>query len=71
MNYADASFLVALFVVGDDHWSEAWQWWRQQRGPEIVVSRLSLFETENTIRGLVISKEILDSRISPISCGVI
>lgn len=58
MTYADASFVVALFVKDDDHWPDAWQWWKKQRGPSLIVSRLTIFEAENTIRGMVVAKEL-------------
>jgi predicted nucleic acid-binding protein len=63
MIYADASFLVALFVEGDDHWDEAWRWWRLRHGPVMLVSRLTLFEAENTIRGLAVSKQCRPSEM--------
>lgn len=58
MTYADASFVVALFVKDDDHRQDAWSWWKKQRGPSLIVSRLTIFEAENTIRGMVVAKEI-------------
>ena len=58
MIYADSSFIVALFVRGDDHWDAAWQWWRAEGGPVLTVSRLGLFESENTIRALSASGRI-------------
>jgi predicted nucleic acid-binding protein len=58
MTYADASFVVALFVENDDHWPEAWRWWKNQRGPSLTVSRLTLFEAENTIRGMVVARKL-------------
>lgn len=58
MIYADASFIVALFVRGDDHWEKAWQWWRAEHGPTLTVSRLTLFEAANTIRASVVSHKI-------------
>jgi predicted nucleic acid-binding protein len=63
MIYADASFVIALFVIGDDHWHKAWQWWRQNQGPTILVSRLTLFEAENSIRGLGASKQCRPSAV--------
>ncbi|HWB06886.1 MAG TPA: PIN domain-containing protein [Verrucomicrobiales bacterium] len=56
MIFADASFLVALFVAHDDHWRTAWKWWQHRKGPVLTVTRLCLFEVENTIRGLTVSK---------------
>lgn len=58
MIYADASFIVALFVREDDHWQEAWYWWRTEGGPSLIVTRLGMFESENTIRALAASKRI-------------
>lgn len=52
MIYADASFVVALFVRGDEHWQAAWQWWKSHHTQTLVVSRLTIFEAENTIRAL-------------------
>lgn len=58
MKYADASFIVALFVRGDDHWEEAWRWWRAEHGPTLTVTRLGLFEAENTIHALLTSGRV-------------
>ena len=52
MIYADASFIVALFARGDDHWEAAWRWWKTNHTQTLVVSRLTIFEAENTIRAL-------------------
>lgn len=49
---------MALFVRGDDHWEHAWQWWRAEKGPTLTVSRLTLFEAENTIRASVVANKI-------------
>ncbi len=57
MIYADASFLVALFVDSDDHWHEAWSWWQKHRTSGIIVSRLALFEAQNTIQGWAVAKK--------------
>ncbi len=56
MIFADASFLVALFVERDTHWNEAWKWWRRNDGPVVTVTRLVLFEAQNSIRGLMVAK---------------
>lgn len=58
MTYADASFVVALFVENDEHWPAAWRWWKNQRGPSLIVSRLTIFEAENTIRGMVVARKL-------------
>jgi len=58
MIYADASFIVALFVREDEHWQRAWQWWRAEQGPILTVTRLGVFEAENTVRALVVAREI-------------
>jgi len=47
---ADASFIVAAFAPADEHNRAAWRWWRKWDAG-IVVSRLAVFEAENTIRG--------------------
>lgn len=58
MIYADASFIVALFVREDEHWQRAWLWWRAEQGPILTVTRLGIFEAENTVRALVVAREI-------------
>lgn len=47
--YADASFVVALFTL-DEHRARAWRWWRSHKRHPILVSRLTVFEAENTFR---------------------
>lgn len=49
MMFADASFLVSAFV-GDRNGVAAWRWWRRQKLAPLLVSRMALFEAENTIR---------------------
>ena len=63
MIYADSSFLVALFVEGDHHRPKAWKWWTTAGGPVLTASKLTLFETENTMRGLAQSKMCRPSEI--------
>ncbi len=63
--YADTSFLVALFTL-DEHRARAWKWWRSHRQCPVLVSRLTIFETENTFRaqragGLVSAAEERES----------
>ena len=58
MIYADASFIVALFVQEDEQCQRAWQWWRAEQGPILTVTRLGVFEAENTVRALVVAREI-------------
>ncbi len=49
MIFADASFLVSAFV-GDQNGVTAWRWWRRHSLVPLLVSRMALFEAENTIR---------------------
>lgn len=56
MIFADASFLVAFFA-GTEHGKEARQWWMRNHSI-ITVSRLVLFEAENSIRSLPLSGKI-------------
>jgi hypothetical protein len=49
MIFADASFLVSAFV-GDQNGVAAWRWWRRHSLAPLLVSRMALFEAENTIR---------------------
>ena len=56
MIFADASFLVAFFA-GTEHGKEARQWWKRNYDV-ITVSRLVLFEAENSIRSLPLSGKI-------------
>jgi predicted nucleic acid-binding protein len=56
MTFADASFLVAFFA-GTEHGKEARKWW-QRNHDVITVSRLVLFEAENSIRSLPLSGKI-------------
>lgn len=61
MIYADASFVVALFVKGDEHWQAAWQWWKNHHSQTLIVSRLTIFEAENTIRVLPLGGKLRQS----------
>jgi len=56
MIFADASFLVAFFA-GTEHGKEARRWWMKNHSV-ITVSRLVLFEAENSIRSLPLSGKI-------------
>ena len=56
MIFADASFLVAFFA-GTEHSKEARQWWKRSHAV-ITVTRLVLFEAENSIRSLPLSGKI-------------
>lgn len=56
MIFADASFLVAFFA-GTEHGKEARKWWKRNYDV-ITVSRLVLFEAENSIRSLPLSGKI-------------
>jgi predicted nucleic acid-binding protein len=56
MTFADASFLVAFFAGGDFH-REAVRWW-QRTDTIITVSRLVLFEAENSMRTLPLGGKV-------------
>ena len=47
--YADASFIVSLFAHEDQQWQRAWQWWRSAGLCQVLISRLTLLETENAL----------------------
>jgi predicted nucleic acid-binding protein len=47
MIYSDASFIVSLFA-NEDKRTAAWRWWESNGLCQIIVSRLTLLEVENT-----------------------
>jgi predicted nucleic acid-binding protein len=59
MTFADASFLVAFFA-GGEHQTKATEWW-VSHNETLVVSRLVLFEAENSIRTLPLSGKVTES----------
>jgi hypothetical protein len=46
--YADAGFIVSLFAHENRQWPQAWKWWRSAGLCQVLVSRLTLLEAENT-----------------------
>ena len=62
--YADASFIVALVVESDEHRPTAWRWWQGNDGPVIQVSRLTIFEAQNTIRGWGVARKCRPSEVT-------
>jgi predicted nucleic acid-binding protein len=55
--YADASFLVSFFS-DDDHSHKAERWVRANRHWPVLVTRLTIFEFENSLRTSVIAHKI-------------
>jgi predicted nucleic acid-binding protein len=56
--YADTSFVVALFAGEREHWRSAWQWWRAAGLCQVMVSRLTLLESENAFHALRVDSKI-------------
>jgi len=56
--YADASFTVALFALEDHQWRRAWKWWRGAGLCQVMVSRLTLLETENAFHRLRVDHQL-------------
>jgi hypothetical protein len=50
--YADSSFVVALFTQEQDHKRSAWRWWNTAGLCQILITRLTFLETENTVHAL-------------------
>jgi hypothetical protein len=56
--YADSSFAVALFTQEEDHGNAGWQWWKTAGLCQIMISRLTVLETENTFHALRVDHKL-------------
>ena len=59
--YADASFVVALFVPEQDQERRGWHWWQAAGMSQVLVSRLTLLEVENTLHLLLLDHKLSQS----------
>lgn len=59
--YADASFVVALFVPEQDQERRGWRWWQSAGLSQVLLSRLTLLEVENTLHLLWLDHKLTDA----------
>lgn len=68
--YADSSFTVALFTQEEDHKRQAWHWWNSAGLCQVMISRLTLLETENTFHNLRLDHKLTAAEFRQAQLGL-
>jgi predicted nucleic acid-binding protein len=69
--YADTSFVVALFAGEATQWRKAWKWWHAAGLCQVMVSRLTLMESENAFHALRVDHKITTAELRVAQHGLL
>lgn len=69
--YADTSFVVALFTGEPEHWRKAWHWWRSAGLCQVMISRLTLLESENALHALRVDSRLTTGEFKEAQNGLV